>query len=515
MAALIVNNVLTSSVNITYDYFNTDELFGYTVKGAYQVNISDINFQEGDTILLSARDAIKEAYGRPNIVARIGADDYLNGRITSFDFAAGSLVGAETVTINIEEARRLDDYSSSQFAKYIPNPHALESFSENYAFSRNGDTYSSSRDISLKYKQSAGDQFLNNAKTFLTNYYFANRPALGYQEDGISEHAKIDKNFRGLLTETYDLVALSVSLSEQVESSFIDDARKVGRRETQTLKINEKGFLEKGFEVELKALRIDSENVLTSALGEIIDEIKSSAEEEFGPPFSITKGITKDGRAATLSLQFSTDPTKSQEDGISYTGASNKAGKFMEYSLTVIYKSIGKNKYSAFYDCKASWVIDQPRNSLKVERLFHPQSSFYEKNRTTSFLKSEGGINETIVYTTDPAYKTNDDGLLKLKKTLSKTHQINRIMKFLDLSNLEEQVAVSDLKTVGGASVSAEATVSQTMGIFKAKEILEGKTEEFNNLVDEGVIHITSDVIGLNLGDGKATRSISYLFIEE
>jgi hypothetical protein len=226
MAALIVNNVLTSSVNITYDYFNTDELFGYTVKGAYQVNISDINFQEGDTILLSARDAIKEAYGRPNIVARIGADDYLNGRITSFDFAAGSLVGAETVTINIEEARRLDDYSSSQFAKYIPNPHALESFSENYAFSRNGDTYSSSRDISLKYKQSAGDQFLNNAKTFLTNYYFANRPALGYQEDGISEHAKIDKNFRGLLTETYDLVALSVSLSEKVESSFIDDARK-------------------------------------------------------------------------------------------------------------------------------------------------------------------------------------------------------------------------------------------------------------------------------------------------
>jgi len=255
--------------------------------------------------------------------------------------------------------------------------------------------------------------------------------------------------------------------------------------------------------------------VLTSALGEIIDEIKSSAEEEFGPPFSITKGITKDGRAATLSLQFSTDPTKSQEDGISYTGASNKAGKFMEYSLTVIYKSIGKNKYSAFNDCKASWVIDQPRNSLKVERLFHPQSSFYEKNRATNFLKSEGGINETIVYTTDPAYKTNDDGLLKLKKTLSKTHQINRIMKFLDLSNLEEQVAVSDLKTVGGASVSAEATVSQTMGIFKAKEILEGKTEEFNDLVDEGVIHITSDVIGLNLGDGKATRSISYLFIEE
>ena len=104
---------------------------------------------------------------------------------------------------------------------------------------------------------------------------------------------------------------------------------------------------------------------------------------------------------------------------------------------------------------------------------------------------------------------------LKLKKTLSKTHQINRIQKFLDLSNLEEQVVVSDLKTVGSASISAEATVSQTMGIFKAKELLEEKTEEFNEFVDEDVIHITSDVLSINLGDGNATRAISYIFIEE
>ena len=254
---------------------------------------------------------------------------------------------------------------------------------------------------------------------------------------------------------------------------------------------------------------------MTSAIAEIVDEIKSNTEEEFGVPFSITKGITKDGMTASLSLTFSTDPAKSQENSISYSGAQSKAGKFIEYSLSMLYKSMGKNNYAAFNECKTSWRIDQPLNRTRVTRLFHPQTNFYEKNRTTNFIQSEGKINETIVYTTDPAYEHNDDGLLKLKKTLSKTHQINRIQKFLDLSNLAEQVIVSDLKTVGAASISAEATVSQTMGIFKAKELLEEKTEEFNEFVDEDVIHITSDVLSINLGDGNATRAISYIFIEE
>ena len=206
MPALIVNNVLSSSVKIQYQYFDTDDLFGYQVAGTYEIDLSDINIEQGDTVLLSGREAIKTAYGRPSITARIGADDYINGKITSFTFEDGPLVGAEKVNITIEESRGLDDYSASEFAKYIPNPHAISSFSETYSFSRSGGTYSSTRDISLTYEQMAGGQFLNDAKTFLTNYYFANRPAFGYQEDGISEDAKIDKNFRGLISETYDLI---------------------------------------------------------------------------------------------------------------------------------------------------------------------------------------------------------------------------------------------------------------------------------------------------------------------
>ena len=513
MAFLIVNNVLSSSLEVAYSYLNTEEVFGYDIKGTYEIDISDINLQQNDTVLLNGRDAIKEAYGRPNITARIGADDYINGRITSFNFSSGPLVGAETVSITIEESRRLDDYAASQFAKYIPNPNAISSFTESYVFSRNGSTYSSDRNISLAYKQMGGGQFLNDAKTFLTNYYFANRPSLGYQEDGISEDAKIDKNFRGLISETYDLIGLNVSLSEKVSSSFVDDSKKVSRQETQRLEVDEKGFLTKTLDIKLMSLRVDSQNILTSAIASIIDEKKAEEESKFGTPFSISKSIKKDGNEASITIVFSTDPTKSQDNLISYSGTEAKEGKFTTYTLDIMFTSKGKNNKEKFSNTKAAWVGEQPRYKGKIQLLFHPLVDFFEKSRTTSFGKSKGTVSENVVFTTDPAYHTSDDGLLKLKTTVSKNHQINRIEKYLNLNGLKDEVVVSNLKTVGHATVKAQATVSQSMGIYEAKRILESKTDELNDLVGEAVICITKDVIGLNLGEGTSNRTLTYLFL--
>jgi len=515
MASLIVNNVLSSAVKISYEYFGTDELFGYRIAGTYEINISDINLQQNDTILLKGRDAIKGVYGRPNITARIGADDYINGKVTSFNFEGGSLVGAETVSITIEESRKLDDYSSSQFAKYIPSPNTISDFSESYNFSRSDNTYSSTRSISLTYKQMAGGQFLNDAKTFLTNYYFANRPPLGYQEDGISENAKIDKNFRGLISETYDLIGLTVSLQEKVNTSFVDDSKMVGREETQSLQVDESGFLTKILNIKLTSLGVDSERTLTSAISSIIDEKKSEEESKFGTPFSISKAIRKDGNEASLTISFSTDPNKSQDNLISYSGGEAKEGRFVTYTLTINFTSKGKNNREKFANTKTAWVGEQPLYKDKIQRLFHPLVDFFEKSRATTFEKSKGSVNENVTFTTDPAYDTSEDGLLKLKKTLSKNLQINRIEKYLNIGSLEDEVSVNALKTVGQASVKAEATVSQSMGIYKAQEILESKTDELNDLVDEDVIHITQDVVNLNLGQGTATRTLNYLFLSD
>jgi len=514
MASLIVNNVISSNTTISYKYLDTDEIFGYTVEGNYEVDISDINIQQNDTVLFKGRDAIKSAYGRPNIVARIGADDYLNGMVKDYSFAEGTLVGKEIVTITIEEFRKLDSYASAQFAKYIPNPHALESFDENYRFSRNGPTYESNRQISIQYQQMAGDQFLNDAKTFLTNYYFANRPSLGYQQDGISEDATIDKNYRGLISESYDLIGLSVSLSEKLNSSFIDDALGVGREQKQKIEITEKGYRNKEYTINLTALRQDSENTLTSAISQIIEDTKNLEKQEYGNPFSLSKGIKKDGTKAQITISFSTDPAKSQENVESYSGSQNKAGKFKEYSLSITYKSEGKDNYSKFLKTKNMWVAGQPLNQLKIQRLFHPTVPIYEKNRSTSFHRTDGYISENVVFTTDDSYKDNDDGILKVKKALQKTFQIDRIEKFLDLTSLEHQITFKDRKTVGSASVTAEVVVSQSAGIYKAREALEEKTEEFTDLVDENITCIMGDQISLNLGEGTARRQLTYAFLE-
>ena len=225
----------------------------------------------------------------------------------------------------------------------------------------------------------AGGQFLNDAKTFLTNYYFANRPALGYQEDGISEDAKIDRDFRGLISETYDLIGLTVSLDEKVSTSFVDDSKMVGREETQSLQVDENGFLTKVLNIRLTSLRIDSEKTLTSAMASIIDEKKSEEESEFGTPFSISKAIRKDGNEASLTISFSTDPKKSQDNLISYSGAAVKDGKFTLYTLTISFSSKGKNNREKFANSKTAWVGEQPLYQDKIQRLFHPLVGFFEK----------------------------------------------------------------------------------------------------------------------------------------
>lgn len=514
MDSLIVNNVISSSVEISYEYLGTEELFGYNVRGNYEINISDINIKQGDTVLLNGREAIKDAYARPNIVARIGADSYLNGRIQSFDFQESSLVGSETVNITIEEFRKLDDYSQRTYGRYAPNPHRISSFTESYKFSRNGSEYSSTRDVNLTYNQSAGDQFLNDAKTFLTNFYFVFRPPFGYQQDGISENAKIDKGFTGNITETYDLIGLTVSLSENVNSSFIDEQYDVSRRQVENITIDERGYLNKTYSIDLISLRRDSQNVLLNAISKIIDEVKAAEESEYGSPFSISKGVKEDGNSSSLSISFSTDPNKSQDDSISYSGSEKKAGRFKEYTLSMNYSSKGKDNKEKFSNASAAWREAQNLNPSRIKRMFHPTEDFFEKSRNTNFQQSEGRIAESIVFTTDDSYKEREDGLLKLKKTLSKTHQIKRIEKFMDVSSLEDQVVQNELKTVGSANVTASAVASQSMGIYATKDVLESEatTNELNDLVDEDVIHITNDEVSLNLGEGTATRSLTYLF---
>jgi hypothetical protein len=511
--SLLVNNVINSNSQISYSYFGSQEVFGYLVTLNYTIKVEDIQFDNNDGVLLSGRAAIRSAYKRRNITARIAGDEILNGLVTNVSFAEGSLNGEDTVDITIEERRRLDDYSSKTFAKYIPSPHLLEDFSESYDFTRSGADYSYNRRISIKYSQDAGDQFLTNAKAFLTNYYYANRPNLGYYEDGISENARFNNNYNGTLNQTIDLVNLSVELQEDFDSSFIVDSENVSKKITTSSSVGEKGYLTKVISIELTSLKYHSSKVLGDAIGSTIDSIISDEESQFGKPFAIEKGITKDARKASLSISFSTNPELSQENSISYKCTKNKVGVFFEYDLSVTYKAKGKNSQTRYDSVIALWTSSKDKNEAKVLGLFSEATEIYEKSRSATINKPQGLVTENIKYTTDDSYDSGSlpKGILKFKISVQKQEKVKRNGVILDLSDLKEKVVTSDLNSLGSATVTATTTADPAYGVHHGKNFLNSKTTEMNAALEETDFHGISDTVTSNLVDGTTTRVIEYI----
>jgi len=511
--SLLVNNVINSSSQISYSYLESQEIFGYLVIFNYTIKVEDIQFDNNDGVLLSGRAAIRSAYKRQNITARIAGDEILNGLLTSISFEEGSLNGEDTVNITIEERRRLDDYSSTAFAKYIPSPHLLEEFSESYTFTRSDADYSYERTVSIKYSQDAGDQFLTNAKIFLTNYYYANRPNLGYYEDGISENARFDDNYNGTLNQTIDLVNLSVDLQESFDSSFIVDSEDVSKKITTSSSIDAKGYLTKVFNVELTSLKYDSSNIIGNAIGTTIDSIISNQESQFGKPFAIEKGITKDSRKASLSISFSTDPQLSQQNSISYNCTKNKTGVFFEYDLKVTYKARDKNSQTRYDSVIALWESYKDKNDTKVSNLFSEATNIYEKSRSATIDKPRGSVTENIKYTTDDTYNSGPlpRGILKFDISVQKQDKVKRNSVVIDVSNLKQKLVVSDLDKLGSATVTATTTADPSYGIHYGKDFLNSKTTEINAALEETEYHATSDIVTSNLADGTTTRVIQYI----
>ena len=512
--SLIINNVTNGSLNINFDYLDSDELFGYTVVGNYTIDISDLSFTDNEGILLDGRDAISAAYKQKNITARIGGDEYINGRITSLSFSESPLVGSEQASITIEEGKRLDDYSNHTFAKYLPNPHLLESFDENFSFSSDGSDYSYDRNISIKYKQSteASDEFLHNLKVFVSNYYHAVRPNYGFQQDGISENAKIDKGFNGLISETVDLINLSYSLSEAFNSSYIYEDENVSKKFTQTESVDEAGYLNKTVQVELTSLRRDNQNVLTQAVSSTIDDVKSQEQSVYGTPLSIERGFSRNSNKANLTINFSTSPKSYRDATVTYSCQKQKAGSFNEYSMSLEYSAIGLNNKKRLEACREFWSSDSANGISRVSSIFPESATVYEKSRNTSFDYAAGKISDSVVFTDDDAYKSDlPDGILKYKVTLNSTNGVNRFTRVNDIQALKEKLTVSDLKTLRQVSITADVISLPSYGLFHGKDFINSKTEELNALLDELEFYTISDQTTVDLGNGTSNRVINYV----
>jgi hypothetical protein len=511
--ALLVNNIVSSNIQVNYSYLDTDELFGYIVTANYKINISDIQFEIGNGIFLSGRSAIRAAYERRNITARIGGDEFVNGLITALSFEGGSLVGSEVASVTIEERKRLNDYSSKTFAKYIPSPQFIDSFEETYNFSRQDANYSYTRSISIKYAQDAGDQFLDNARAFLISYYHANRPNLGYYEDGISENARFDEKFYGKLTENIDLIQLSVSLEESFDSSYIDIAKKVSKNISEKVSLNSSGYLNKDITIELTSLNYNAQSTLESAISDIIDEVIAQQNPQFIKPHSIQKGITADSNKASITLSFSTDPTLADDNTILYNCSEEKEGAYLKYTLSSTYSSTGKNVADRNTKTYQLWQ-SSGNPASKVLALFTPPSQIYELSRNFSVDRARSEITDNVTFTTNDAYDNSalPENIIKYDITVNKTNRIKRNEKIFDVLSLEEKIAVSEEYTLGEATVTAVAVATQSANRNAGRDFLSGKTSEMNSAVDGSQVYGMKDQYTIDLSNGTTTRVISYVY---
>ena len=508
--SLIIHKVVSASTKIEYNSFDSLANFGYTVNGTYTVALADVSLSEGDT-LATGQEALRKAYRRQNIAARIGTDIFESGQIKSISFSPSSKVGNEEATIEIEERKRVLDSSDNPFWGAISSPQNLESFQESFEFTRRDGGYSYSRNVSIKYAKDTAGTFVTKAYIFLKNFYIKERPSYGFQSDGISEKGRFDGGFKPLITEKIDLINNEVSLTENFQADNIKGNYSELRTFDEVL--TPEGFKEKNFSIKILGVKEPVEHNAHLAIEEIIAELVSSEATSYGNPHLIEKTVNKDGAEAGLTISFSTDPSKNQSNAVSYNVGKQKRGNFFDYPVNYSIVSDGVSYEERFTNAKTYWKNNKTLGSTKVDFFFQNAGNIYEKSRQTTLEKLAGKITEVVTYTDDPSYNSasfDGGGVLKYQNNLSYKDQVNRTYQFLDLDSRYEMFAVNGLKTIGSATLTKSLVVKNAFGFRHGYNLLRtGVLGQFN-LPSNG--YTTSKTIDLDIGNGVTIGTIGYSF---
>jgi hypothetical protein len=416
--AIFITKINSASTNVSFNYLDSEAVWGRTLSCSYDFDISDVSYTDQDDVLYEGIDALNRVYLQKNIVGKIGSDEIINGLVTSISYPEGPNVGKTTASISIEERQRVDSYGSlSDVLNNIPSPQDVESFSESFSFERSQNSYSSSRDVSLKYKQDAGNFFLDKAKIFVQSIFIDSRPSFGYQQDGISEKARFNTYIKPIITEKIDLLNKSVSFSENININRLNDSEAENSSEEITIdiSIDNNGYTNKNYNANLIALKEPLELNILNTISAFLDKTYQENFQEFKYPISISRSINSDGGKAFVSISFSNNPSLNSVINANYSVSKTKAESYDEYTFQNSISSRGPNKNASFLNSKNYWINNFNIGLQKIPLLFGEVTSnnLYEKSRSVSFEKFNRIINETVVYSTDPQYQTNGDILNK------------------------------------------------------------------------------------------------------
>jgi hypothetical protein len=496
MPELTIKVVTSSSSQIEYNYLDSEFLFGISLVGTYKVNINDVSFvQDSTSPILEGIEALNSVYEKQNLIARIGFDEYTNGKVTSISYEESTLSAEIIATIVIEQRIAVD--SNDILPCLIIKPEFLESFSESYSFNRTDDSYSFDRKINIKWKYDIGPDFIQNARQTINNFFEKRRPNFGFQTETISENGRFNEGFKTNKTEEIDLINLSISLSENFSSSSINN--NISKSVNYSISINELGFTEEEYTIDLQALREPLEfNIVEAVKNEINARIGATK------PLSIEKGLNKDGGKATLKITFTNDPTKNQTVQTTYDASSSKESLYEEYKLSVNHKADGKTFESSKSLALNAYQTFGSQYASKIQNLLSTNGSEVEKSRSTTFVKNgfRFSISDEITYSKNPVYSVGTQGLLKQATIESSQEPQEQLEKINSIVTKKQYISTKEIFGTSSRTEQTEAIAWKSLGFLGAYKLI--------NADDDAPANAISDSLDINLSEGRTTRVISF-----
>lgn len=511
--SLFITKIGNANTSVTYNYLDTEHVWGAIVSSNYEFSVLDVNFLDETDELVYGIEALEKAYARQNIAAKIGVDEFKNGLVKSISFPDSNRVGSTTASITIEERLSVEnDGILSLLADNIASPQDVESFTEDFSFSRGENSYSYSRNVDLKYAQDAGGFFLQKAYLFLRNIYLGSRPSYGFQEDGISEFGKTDSTLKPDISVVINQIDKTVSLSENLETAriFFEGGINYSKLQTHALAIDENGYSSKVYSTSVKALNEPLEINVNSGLHLSLNSILAENTGIYGKPFIIEKTLNSDGGNAEMSVHFSNDPRLNSATNATYTASKRASDSFDLYSFDISVKSVGYDKYAAFQNSRQYLLNNQSAPYIKIPRLFPEISSgaLNEVSRRVSFKPFERTADSSFEFTTDPAYADSGDGILSRKIQVSDVNSIARDF-IVPVYGNSELIIKNSAKTLGQRTVSVEIS---SIDINQAEATaIELATGEFPN---HNYYYLSSKSSSIMPLENKAESNVSFFFFD-
>jgi len=497
-------NASLLSFQKTNEFLNSNFRFGSRVSYEIEGNFLDLQNDIGVSGLFDASELFRTGLQdyQPIILNGI---DFGKGRVRSFSTNNTNSLKYSTYNVSIDgfQSGNLSNLSGKYYSglsslvtgnTILEAPHLLEEFSEDFSIDRNGDSFSYTHNLNIKYASGDGVIItpIQRAKGLATQIFQNVEPPFELLDSFSGQNfftGALDEKF----SESYDLINNSVTLSRKFfvnpfdyENYSVKHSQNFTKSENGEVTVSEQGSIK----VKSLAVEVDLSEALKSELESSYDrcnEIYQSYVPGETLPLaaaSTSKSIDNFLGEATYTINFTdSDYINNDNYTLNLTNSINRSSNIIEISEKG--DIIGRGDYDIE---KMQKSIDG--YNLEKLNIFNRCNSFYQDRGGVKTLKlervsfSKKSENGSIAYD----YLFSDDSSLvdgrRIDISVSDQDSINKYNSF---SSLGEKEFVQKINTTTQGSrnlrVSINGKESDTLDtlLSEAKIVANKHIETFND----------------------------------